>query len=31
VREAVGAGRISAERYENYCRFLEEIRARRKY
>lgn len=31
VREAAEAGRISAERYENYCRFLDEIRARRKY
>ena len=31
VREAAEAGLISAERYSNYCRFLEEIRARRKY
>ena len=31
VREAAEAGLISRERYDNYCRFTEEIRARRKY
>ena len=31
VREALEAGKISRERYENYCMFYEELKDRRKY
>lgn len=31
VKEALAAGKIAGSRYENYCSFYQEIKARRKY